>query len=76
MHPVSDNLNEFGLSGAHYKSPRLIILGLIKRVQEEKYLEEKRSSLAVNHSSDVCPIQFEFARHIGQFAINVYYASW
>jgi hypothetical protein len=30
---ASDNLKEFGLSGEHYTTPRLILLGLIKRVQ-------------------------------------------
>ena len=73
----ADNLNEFGLSGQHYRSPRLVLLGLIKRVQEEKYLREKRARIPNNSSSqDISLEQFNYAKGIGQFAVNVYYASW
>ena len=65
------------MSGEHYKTPRLILLGLIKRVQEEKYIRDKRScSLADVPSKDISTEQFEFAKHVGQFAVNIYYASW
>ncbi len=73
----TDNLNEFGLSGQHYRSPRLVLLGLIKRVQEEKYLREKRARIPNDSSSqDISLEQFNYAKGIGQFAVNVYYASW
>ena len=72
-----DNLKEFGLTGEHYQTPRLILLGLIKRVQEEKYIRDKRSCNATDvPGKGITTEEFEFAKHVGQFAVNIYYASW
>jgi hypothetical protein len=46
-------------------------------LEEEKHHREKQiSSLADISSTDIAADQFDTARHFGQFAINVYYASW
>jgi len=46
------NLNEFGLSSGHYQSRRILLLGLIKRAQEEKRLTETDFDLEEEQSSD------------------------
>ncbi len=44
--------------------------------QEEKYLREKQKTANDISSADISTEHFNFAKHVGQFAVNIYYSSW
>ena len=62
-----------------YETPLVILLGLIKYVQEESAVKPWVNSLptldpSVNYT--LTPETFADAKRIGQLALNVYDASW
>ena len=71
---ILENLKEFDMPDIQYNVPRLILLALVKRTQEYKVtksnLEHQAPSVKLSH------IEFEESKRMGQFALNVYGATW
>lgn len=70
---ILENLKAFDAPDLEYTAPRFILLALVKKAQEVRdQKEDGSSSLAFKmHKA-----QFEEAKRMGQFALNVYDASW
>jgi len=69
---ILENLKEFDMPDIQYNVPRLILLALVKRTQEYKVT---KSSLE-HQSVKLSQIEFEESKRMGQFALNVYGATW
>ena len=70
---ILENLKEFDMPNIEYNVPRLILLFLVKRTQEYKVT---KSSLEDQIPVKLSHIEFEESKRIGQFALNVYGATW
>ena len=70
---ILENLKEFDMPNIEYNLPRLILLFLVKRTQEYKVT---KSSLEDQIPVKLSQIEFEESKRIGQFALNVYGATW
>ena len=69
---ICDRLKQFDMPDIEYKIPRFILLFLVKRSQE--FTIEKRRNEC--QSADLNRDIFEEDKKMGQFALNVYAASW
>merc|ERR1711953_1330962 len=70
---ILENLKEFDMPNIEYNVPRLILLFLVKRTQEYKVT---KASLEDQIPVKLSQIEFEESKRIGQFALNVYGATW
>ena len=71
---IMEKLKQFDMPDVEYKIPRIVLLALIKRTQE--YAHDKESGNNANNVIKMSPTDFEDCKRIGQFALNVYSASW
>ena len=70
INSILERVKQFDLPETDYKIPRLVLLALLKKVQEFEQNE------AIDHPYKMNRIEFEDCKTIGQYALNVYAASW
>ena len=69
---ILENLKQFDMPDIEYNVPRLILLALVKRTQEYKLGKFNQDHQPVKFDQ----AEFEESKRIGQFALNVYGATW
>jgi hypothetical protein len=77
---ILENLKAFDMPDVEYKIPRFILLALLKRAQEaessNKSAIDKSGKNDAMISAEIDPESFQDDKKMGQFALDVYAASW
>jgi len=69
---ILESLKEFEMPEIEYQTPRPILLAVLKKTQE--YIDKQNN---LNQEPiDIDETEFKDAKDIGQYALNVYAASW
>ena len=69
---ILESLKEFEMPEIEYQTPRPILLALLKKTQEyiNKQNNDNQEPIKIDET------EFKDAKDIGQYALNVYSASW